>query len=169
MNRSKYYRGQIDKYTWINYGSSYLPSDMNAAYLYAQLEIADKINDARLAVWNRYYAALEPLAASGRIDLPVVPEGCVHNAHMFYIKAGEIEERTALEKYLKENGIWAVFHYIPLHTAPAGLKFGRFHGEDNYTTRESERLLRLPMYYGLTDAQVDYICDTVKRFYGFVG
>lgn len=168
-NRSKYYRGQIDKYTWINYGSSYLPSDMNAAYLYAQLEIADKINDARLAVWNRYYAALEPLAASGRIDLPVVPEGCVHNAHMFYIKAGEIEERTALEKYLKENGIWAVFHYIPLHTAPAGLKFGRFHGEDNYTTRESERLLRLPMYYGLTDAQVDYICDTVKRFYGFVG
>lgn len=168
-NRSKYYRGQIDKYTWINYGSSYLPSDMNAAYLYAQLEIADKINDARLAVWNRYYAALEPLAASGRIDLPVVPEGCVHNAHMFYIKAGEIEERTALEKYLKENGIWAVFHYIPLHTAPAGLKFGRFHGEDNYTTRESERLLRLPMYYGLTDTQVDYICDTVKRFYGFVG
>lgn len=168
-NRSKYYRGQIDKYTWINYGSSYLPSDMNAAYLYAQLEIADKINDARLAVWNRYYAALEPLAASGRIDLPVVPEGCVHNAHMFYIKAGEIEERTALEKYLKENGILAVFHYIPLHTAPAGLKFGRFHGEDHYTTRESERLLRLPMYYGLTDAQVDYICDTVKRFYGFVG
>ena len=164
-NRSKYYRGQVDKYTWINYGSSYLPSDMNAAYLYAQLEIADKINDARLAVWNQYYETLKPLAETGRISLPVVPEGCVHNGHMFYIKTADIEERTRLIDYLKENGIHAVFHYIPLHTAPAGKKFGRFHGEDKYTTRESERLLRLPMYYGLTESQVEYICEHVKKFY----
>lgn len=164
-NRSKYYRGQIDKYTWINYGSSYLPSDMNAAYLYAQLEIAEEINDARLAVWNRYYENLQTLADAGKIDLPVVPEGCVHNGHMFYIKTRDIEERTALIDYLKSNEIHAVFHYIPLHTAPAGLKFGRFHGEDRHTTRESERLLRLPMYYGLELDQVDYICDTVRKFY----
>lgn len=164
-NRSKYFRGQIDKYTWVNYGSSYLPSDMNAAYLYAQLEIADEINDARLACWNRYYENLKPLAEAGKIDLPTIPDGCVHNAHMFYIKAKDIEERTRLIDYLKENGIMAVFHYIPLHTAPAGLKFGRFHGEDRYTTKESERLARLPMYYGLTLEQVDFICDTIKKFY----
>lgn len=164
-NRSKYYRGQIDKYTWINYGSSYLPSDMNAAYLYAQLEIAEEINDARLNIWNRYYENLAPLAEAGKIELPVVPEGCVHNGHMFYLKAKDIEERTALIAYLKDKGIHAVFHYVPLHTAPAGLKFGRFHGEDRYTTRESERLLRLPMYYGLELGQVDYICETLGKFY----
>ena len=164
-NRSKFYRGQIDKYTWVNYGSSYLPSDMNAAYLYAQLEIADEINEARLACWNRYYENLSSLAESGKIDLPVVPEGCVHNAHMFYIKARDIEERTALIDYLSENGVHAVFHYIPLHSAPAGKKFGRFHGEDRYTTKESERLLRLPMFYGLTLEQVDYISGKVKAFY----
>ena len=164
-NRSKYYRGQIDKYTWINYGSSYLPSDMNAAYLYAQLEIAEEINDARLNIWNRYYENLAPLAEAGKIELPVVPEGCVHNGHMFYLKARDIKERTALIAYLKDNGIHAVFHYVPLHTAPAGLKFGRFHGEDRYTTRESERLLRLPMYYGLELGQVDYICETLGKFY----
>lgn len=164
-NRSKFYRGQIDKYTWINYGSSYLPSDMNAAYLYAQLEIAEEINDARLNIWNRYYENLAPLAEAGKIELPVVPEGCVHNGHMFYLKARDIEERTALIAYLKDNGIHAVFHYVPLHTAPAGLKFGRFHGEDRYTTRESERLLRLPMYYGLELGQVEYICETLGKFY----
>ena len=164
-NRSKYYRGQIDKYTWINYGSSYLPSDMNAAYLYAQLEIAEEINDARLTIWNRYYENLAPLAEAGKIELPVVPEGCVHNGHMFYLKARDIKERTALIAYLKDNGIHAVFHYVPLHTAPAGLKFGRFHGEDRYTTRESERLLRLPMYYGLELGQADYICETLGKFY----
>ena len=164
-NRSKYYRGQIDKYTWINFGSSYLPSDMNAAYLYAQLEIADTINEERLACWSRYYENLKPLANQGCIELPVVPEGCVHNAHMFYIKAKDIEERTRLINYLKENGVLSVFHYIPLHTAPAGLKFGRFHGEDKYTTKESERLTRLPMYYGLTLEQVDDICELVKKFY----
>ncbi len=165
-NRSKYYRGQIDKYTWINYGSSYLPSDMNAAYLYAQLEIAEEINDARLTIWKRYCDNLRILAQAGRIELPVVPEGCVHNGHMFYIKTKDIEERTALIDYLKKNEIHAVFHYVPLHTAPAGLKFGRFHGEDRYTTKESERLLRLPMYYGLELEQVDYICEQVKAFYG---
>ncbi len=164
-NRSKYYRGQIDKYTWVNYGSSYLPSDMNAAYLYAQLEIADKINDARIACWNRYYENLMPLAEAGRIELPFVPEGCVHNAHMFYIKAKDIEERTELIGYLKEHEILSVFHYIPLHTAPAGKKFGRFHGEDRYTTKESERLARLPMYYGLTLEQVDSICKVIQDFY----
>ena len=165
-NRSKYFRGQIDKYTWVDYGSSYLPSDMNAAYLYAQLEIADTINDARLACWNRYYENLKPLAEEGKIELPVVPEGCVHNAHMFYIKAADIKERTALIDFLKSRDILSVFHYIPLHNAPAGQKFGRFSGEDRYTTRESERLARLPMYYGLTLEQVDYISDAVEAFYG---
>lgn len=164
-NRSKFYRGQIDKYTWVNFGSSYLPSDMNAAYLYAQLEMAEEINDARLACWERYYENLKPLAKAGYIELPVVPQGCVHNAHMFYIKAKDIEERTELIAYLKDNGVMSVFHYIPLHTAPAGKKFGRFHGEDKYTTKESERLTRLPMFYGLTLEQVDYICEQVKSFY----
>lgn len=165
-NRSKFFRGQIDKYTWVNAGSSYLPSDMNAAYLYAQLEIADEINEARLAVWNRYYERLSDLAGAGRIELPTVPEGCAHNGHMFYIKAKDLEERTALLAYLKERDVYAVFHYIPLHTAPAGLRYGRFHGEDVYTTKESERLARLPMYYGLTREQTDYICDKVEEFYG---
>lgn len=164
-NRSKYYRGQIDKYTWVNFGSSYLPSDMNAAYLYAQLEIADKINEERLKCWDRYYENLTPLMEAGRIELPVIPEGCVHNAHMFYIKTADIEERTKLIKFLGEKDILSVFHYIPLHTAPAGLRFGRFSGEDRYTTKESERLTRLPMYYGLSLEQVDYISDKIKEFY----
>ena len=164
-NRSKFFRGQIDKYTWVNYGSSYLPSDMNAAYLYAQLEIADEINEARLACWNRYYEQLLPLKEAGKIDLPVVPEGCVHNAHMFYIKAKDLEERTALISYLKEHEVQAVFHYIPLHSAPAGQKFGRFHGEDVYTTKESERLARLPLFYGLKEEQVRYIAEQVLNFY----
>lgn len=165
-NRSKFFRGQIDKYTWVNHGSSYLPSDMNAAYLYSQLEIADKINEDRKASWNRYYENLLGLKEAGKIELPTVPEGCVHNAHMFYIKAKDLEERTALIAHLKANDILAVFHYIPLHTAPAGLKFGRFNGADEFTTKESERLARLPMYYGLKPEQVDYICDKVKEFYG---
>lgn len=164
-NRSKFFRGQIDKYTWVNYGSSYLPSDMNAAYLYAQLEMADEINNDRLANWNHYYEGLSKLAEAGKIELPYIPEGCVHNAHMFYIKAKDLEERTRLIAFLKENGILSVFHYIPLHTAPAGQKFGRFHGEDKYTTKESERLARLPMYYGLKEDQVDYIISKIKEFY----
>lgn len=164
-NRSKFFRGQIDKYTWVNYGSSYLPSDMNAAYLYAQLEMAEEINDARLAIWNRYYENLLPLKEAGKIELPVVPEGCVHNAHMFYIKTKDLEERTAFIDFLKGKGVMSVFHYVPLHSAPAGVKYGRFHGEDKYTTKESERLSRLPLYYGLTLEQVDFICEVVKEFY----
>lgn len=164
-NRSKFYRGQIDKYTWVNYGSSYLPSDMNAAYLWAQLELADQINEKRLSLWNHYRELLTPLKEKGYIELPTVPEGCVHNAHMFYIKAKDLEERTRLIDFLKKNEIWSVFHYIPLHTAPAGMKFGEFHGEDRYTTKESERLCRLPMYYSLELDQVDYIVSKVKEFY----
>ena len=164
-NRSKFFRGQIDKYTWVNYGSSYLPSDMNAAYLWAQLEMADEINQHRLDLWKQYYEELLPLQENGLLELPKVPEGCVHNAHMFYIKAKDLEERTALISFLKENGILAVFHYIPLHSAPAGLKYARFHGEDNYTTRESERLCRLPMFYKLTSEEVSYITGKVKEFY----
>lgn len=164
-NRSKYFRGQVDKYTWVNYGSSYLPSDMNAAYLFAQLELADEINDSRKAAWSRYYEGLMPLAEEGKVELPFIPAHCVHNAHMFYIKTADIEERTRLIAFLKENGILAVFHYVPLHTAPAGVKFGRFHGEDRFTTKESERLLRLPMFYGITQEQVAYICSKVKEFY----
>ena len=164
-NRSKFFRGQIDKYTWVNFGSSYLPSELNAAYLWAQLEIADKITDARMARWNQYNTLLKPLADKGLIELPYIPEHCTHNAHMFYIKIKDIDERGKLISYLKENDILAVFHYIPLHTAPAGLKYGRFHGKDNYTTKESERLLRLPMFYTLKEEEVDYICEKVKAFY----
>ncbi len=165
-DRSKYYRGQVDKYRWMNYGSSYLPSDMNAAYLWAQLEMAEEINKARLSRWNQYNELLQPLKERGVIELPTVPKDCVHNAHMYYIKAKDLQERTALIDFLKEeNGIYAVFHYVPLHSAPAGIKFGRFHGEDKYTTAESERLLRLPMYYTLQEGEVDYIVSKVKEFY----
>lgn len=164
-DRSKFLRGQIDKYTWVDYGSSYLPSDMNAAYLYSQLEQADKINDARLSSWDLYYAQLKPLADEGFIELPFVPEGCKHNAHMFYIKVKDIQERTKLISYLKENDISAVFHYIPLHTSPAGLKFGRFSEEDKYTTKESQRLLRLPMYYGLSKEDILNITQVINKFY----
>ncbi len=165
-DRSKYFRGQVDKYRWMNYGSSYLPSDMNAAYLYAQLEMADEINEIRLARWNRYWELLYPLAEAGKIELPFIPKECTHNAHMFYIKTKDLEERRRLIDFLKESGILAVFHYVPLHSAPAGMKFGRFHGEDKYTTKESERLLRLPMFYKLTEEEVDYIAGKVKEFYG---
>lgn len=165
-DRSKYYRGQVDKYRWQNYGSSYLPSDINAAYLYTQFEVADEIDQTRIARWEQYYTLLQPLAAAGKIELPVIPEGCTNNGHMFYIKAKDLEERTRLDKFLKENDILPASHYIPLHSAPAGLKFGRFHGEDRYTTKESERLLRLPMFYQLKETEVDYIAGKVKEFYG---
>lgn len=164
-NRSKFFRGQIDKYTWVNYGSSYLPSELNAAYLWGELEMADEINENRLKSWNHYYQGLQHLAEQGKIELPVVPEGCVHNAHMFYIKAKDLEERTRLISYMKENGVGCVFHYIPLHSAPAGRKFGRFHGEDEYTTKESERLMRLPMYYGLKSEEIDYVIECLEKFY----
>ncbi len=164
-DRAKYFRGQVDKYTWVDLGSSYLPSDMNAAYLWSQLEIAEKINDDRRASWDHYYSRLTPLKESGRIDLPYVPEECVHNAHMFYIKCKDIEERSRLINHLKANDILSVFHYIPLHSAPEGKKIGRFSGTDEYTTKESERLLRLPMFYGLKPDEVDLICDKVMEFY----
>ena len=165
-DRSKYFRGQVDKYRWMNYGSSYLPSEMNAAYLYAQLEVADKINQTRLERWKQYYELLSPLQEAGKIELPVIPEGCVQSGHMFYIKTKDQEERARLIAFMKENDILTVFHYVPLHSAPAGLKFGRFHGEDIYTTKESERLLRLPMFYQLTSKQVELIAGKVKEFYG---
>lgn len=164
-NRSQFFRGQIDKYTWVDYGSSFLPSELNAAYLMAQLDRADEINNARLARWEQYYRLLSPLATEGRIELPVIPKDCVHNAHMFYIKTRDLEERQALIQALREQGILAVFHYIPLHSSPAGKKFGRFHGEDRYTTRESERLLRLPMYYSLTEENVNDVVSVIEEFY----
>ncbi len=164
-NRSQYYRGQIDKYTWVAYGSSFLPSELNAAYLSAQLERAEEINRARLARWQQYYEALTPLAKEGCIELPVIPEGCVHNAHMFYIKTRDMAQRQALIEALRAQGILAVFHYLPLHSSPAGLKFGRFHGEDVYTTKESERLLRLPMYYSLTESDVQDVVAVIEAFY----
>ncbi len=165
-DRSRYFRGQVDKYRWQDFGSSYLPSDMNAAYLYAQLEMADEINSTRIARWNLYQELLLPLKEAGLIELPVVPRECVHNGHMFYIKTKDMEERTRLINFMKENDVLSVFHYVPLHSAPAGIKFGRFCGEDKYTTIESERLLRLPMFYQLTEEQVRYIAGKVKEFYG---
>ena len=163
-DRSKFFRGQIDKYRWIDYGSSYLPSEMNAAYLYAQLEECDKINRKRHQVYDGYHERLEDLEKQGKIQRPVVPEGCVHNAHMYYIKVKDIAVRTRLIAYLRENGIAPAFHYVPLHSSPAGEKFGRFHGKDVYTTKESERLLRLPMFYDLSMDDVDYIAEKIREF-----
>ena len=164
-DRSRFFRGQVDKYTWVNIGSSFLPSDINAAYLMAQLEMADEINENRLQSWARYNEGLQDLAQEGVIELPYIPEECAHNAHMFYIKTKDMEERKALISYLKERDIAAVFHYVPLHSAPAGLRFGRFHGEDRYTTKESERLLRMPMYYNLSESDQQKVIDAVHGFY----
>ena len=164
-NRAKFFRGQIDKYTWVNYGSSYLPSDMNAAYLWAQLENIDTIQDRRLNVWKRYREGLTELADKEYIEFGVIPKECSNNAHMFYIKVKDLDTRTDLLKYLKENGIMAVFHYVPLHSAPAGRKFGRFNGEDRFTTKESERLIRLPLFYSITEEEVDFIIEIVKEFF----
>ena len=164
-NRAKFFRGQIDKYTWVNYGSSYLPSDMNAAYLWAQLENIDIIQKKRLSVWNRYKEGLSELEKKEYIEFGVIPDECTNNAHMFYIKVSDLETRTDLISYLKEKGIMAVFHYVPLHSAPAGRKFGRFNGEDRYTTKESERLMRLPLFYSITEEEVEYIIDTLKAYF----
>ena len=166
-NRSKFFRGQIDKYTWVDYGSSYLPSDLNAAYLYAQLEAADQINDKRREIFDYYYEHLMPLKEQGLIELPFVPDYAEHNAHMFYLKLKDLDTRTEFIRYMKEQGVHTVFHYIPLHTAAAGKRFGRFHGEDRYTTKESERLVRLPMFYNLDMEQVRYVTDIVLKFQGF--
>lgn len=164
-NRSKFFRGEIDKYTWIDAGSSYLPSELNAAYLYAQLEKADEIYEDRMRIWNTYYDELKELENRELIKLPVIPEECKHNAHIFYIKAKDLEERTALINYFKNNDISAVFHYIPLHSAPAGRKYGRFSGKDRYTTKESEKLIRLPIFYGVEDKQISKVIEVMNMFY----
>ena len=164
-NRSQFYRGQVDKYSWVEMGSSYLPSDLNAAFLWAQLERADDINNARLDSWNQYYRGLKHLEEAGYITLPYIPEECEHNAHMFYLKTSDLSERTALIDYLVKHGAYAVFHYVPLHSAKAGKRYGIFRGEDRYTTKESDRLLRLPMYYGLKQDEVAYIVELIENFY----
>ncbi|MEG0072404.1 MAG: dTDP-4-amino-4,6-dideoxygalactose transaminase [Raoultibacter sp.] len=164
-NRSKFFRGQVDKYTWIDSGSSYLPSDLNAAYLWSQLEVADHINEERLRIWNRYYAAFAPLAASGLLALPVVPAACIHNAHMFYVKCADLAARTAFIAFLKARGVYSVFHYVPLHSSPAGLKFGRFAGEDRFTTADSDRLVRLPLYFGLAESDQAAVIEAVFAFF----
>jgi len=164
-NRSQFFRGIVDKYTWVDIGSSYLMNDVSAAYLWGQLEIAEEINEFRLRMWNRYYNGLLALQENGTIDLPNIPEHCDHNAHMFYIKAKNLEERTKLLAFLKENGIFAVFHYVPLHSSPAGQKYGRFHGTDKFTTKESERLIRLPLFYGIKDEEIDYTTSKIYEFY----
>ncbi|MCS3604845.1 dTDP-4-amino-4,6-dideoxygalactose transaminase [Buttiauxella sp. BIGb0471] len=164
-NRSQFFRGQVDKYTWRDIGSSYLMADLQAAYLWAQLEAAEKINQQRLKLWHDYYDALAPLAKTGRIELPSIPKDCVQNAHMFYIKLRDIDDRSALIAYLKEAEIMAVFHYIPLHDCPAGEKFGYFHGEDRFTSKESERLLRLPLFYNLSPANQRTVINTLLSFF----
>jgi len=166
-NRSKFFRGQIDKYTWVGYGSSYLPSELNVAYLYAQLMQFNEIQDKRLAIWNYYNKALKPLADAGYIEQPYVPDYAQHNAHMYYIKTKDLQTRTDLIKYMKEKGALCVFHYIPLHTSEAGQRFGRFSGEDVYTTRESERLMRLPLFYNLKEEDMKYVADCILNYPGF--
>ena len=164
-NRSRFLRGQVDKYTWVDYGSSYLPSDINAAYLWGELEVADEINNDRLGSWSRYRDAFEPLSLAGKLGVPVVLSECKHNAHMFYVKLRDLDQRTSFISFLRENGVASAFHYVPLHSAPAGEKFGRFNGKDEYTTSESERLVRLPMYYGLNDRDQQRVIDIVKAFF----
>ena len=164
-NRAKFFRGQVDKYTWVDFGDSYLPSELNAAYLWAQLQYADLINKNRLKTWHMYFNYLKELNDLGYIELPAIPKCCEHNAHMFYLKCKDLDERTRLIAYLKEKEIMAVFHYIPLHSAPAGRKYGRFHGEDIYTTKESERLVRLPLYYNMDMEDTKKVIAAVKEFY----
>ena len=163
-NRSQFYRGQVAKYNWVDFGDSYLQSDLNAAYLWAQLEKADEINDNRLATWQAYRNALIPYADAGKIVLPTVPDGCVHNAHMFYIKFADLETRQKYISFMKENDILCVFHYVPLHSAPAGLKFGRFHGTDEHTSADSDRLVRLPLYYNIAPADLEKVIQKTKEF-----
>lgn len=164
-NRAKFFRGQVDKYTWVDFGDSYLPSELNAAYLWAQLQKADDINNNRLATWNSYYNAFKPLADKGLIDIPVIPENCKHNAHMFYIKCKDLKERSEFIKSMKEQGVQCTFHYIPLHSAPAGIKFGRFDGQDEVTTKESERLVRLPMYYQLSEEDLNKTINCILNYF----
>lgn len=164
-NRKKFFRGEIDKYSWVDIGSSYLPSDILAAFLYAQMEKMAEINKQRKISWNHYYDGLKPLADEKLIELPVVPCECEHNAHMFYIKTNDLQERSSLIEFLKENGVCGLFHYVPLHSSKAGLSYGRFSGEDRNTTRESERLLRLPLYFELSASQIEYIINLIFDYY----
>ena len=164
-NRALFFRDQVDKYTWVDFGGSYLQSDLNAAYLWAQLEMAEEINENRLATWNLYYEAFKPLQERGLIELPIIPDGCVHNAHMFYIKTKNLDIRQEFIKFMKENGITCVFHYVPLHSAPAGIKFGRFFGEDQCTTNHSERLVRLPMYFNIAETDLQKVIDKTFEFF----
>lgn len=164
-NRSQFFRGQVAKYNWVDFGDSYLQSDLNAAYLWAQLEVADDINDDRLTSWNNYYQAFSFLEDKGIIELPTIPEGCTHNAHMFYLKCKDLKTRQEYIKFMKENDILCVFHYVPLHSAPAGQKFGRFSGTDKHTTADSDRLVRLPMYYHLTKEDQQKVIDKTLEFF----
>jgi len=164
-NRSRFFRGEVDKYSWVDVGSSYLLSDLNAAYLFAQLEASEDIVRDRLSVWNRYRSELSDLAALERLELPRIPRNCEHNAHLFYVKTRDLRERTELIGYLRERGVYAVFHYVPLHSSEAGRRMGRFVGEDRYTTRESERLLRLPLYYRMEEADVSRVIEAIDSFY----
>ncbi|MCL2525481.1 MAG: dTDP-4-amino-4,6-dideoxygalactose transaminase [Coriobacteriia bacterium] len=163
-DRSQFLRGQVDKYTWVDIGSSYLPSDLNAALLCAQLIDAEKINQNRLESWKSYYEQLKPLSDACFLEMPTIPAECEHNAHMFYIKVRDIGVRSLLISWLKKRGILAVFHYVPLHSAPAGRLLGRFHGVDVHTTRESERILRLPLFYGLSIEDISKVCDAIMSF-----
>jgi dTDP-4-amino-4,6-dideoxygalactose transaminase len=165
-NRSQFFRGMVDKYSWVDIGSSYLPSELQSAYLWGQLEMAEAINADRLASWLAYRDKLSPLAAAGVIELPVISQTCQHNAHMFYVKVKDLEERTELLAQCKQDDIGAVFHYVPLHSAPAGLKYGRFSGRDIHTTSQSERLIRLPLYYGITGAEIDTVCGKIAEWSG---
>lgn len=165
-NRSKFYRGQVDKYTWVDFGDSYLPSEINAAYLWAQLEKADEINNNRMETWNFYNDSLKPLRDAGLIELPTIPDYAEHNAHMYYIKLKDLENRSDFLQFMRDREIGCVFHYVPLHSAPAGRKFGRFHGEDTYTTVESDRLVRLPMYYGITEEDKETVISSIKEYFG---
>lgn len=164
-NRSQFFRGQVAKYNWVDFGDSYLQSDLNAAYLWAQLQAADEINDNRLSCWQKYWDAFQPLAEEGIAELPTIPADCMHNAHMFYIKCKDLETRQAYIRYMREQDILCVFHYVPLHSAPAGLRFGRFHGEDVYTTAESDRLVRLPLYYHLDPADQEKVIACTLHFF----
>lgn len=165
-NRSQFFRGQVAKYNWVDFGDSYLQSDLNAAYLWAQLEVADEINKNRIDTWNRYYKSFKELEAKGIVQLPYIPQNCVHNAHMFYIKTKDLNTRQQYINFMKKNDILCVFHYVPLHSAPAGLKFGRFEGIDKNTTSCSDRLVRLPMYYNLSKTDQDKVIKKTQDFFG---
>lgn len=164
-NRSQFFRGQVAKYNWVDFGDSYLQSDLNAAYLWAQLQEADRINDNRLDTWNAYWNAFVDLEKAGIVELPTVPEGCIHNAHMFYIKCKDLDTRQRYIQYMKDNDILCVFHYVPLHSAPAGIKYGRFDGNDEHTTADSDRLVRLPLYYNIAADDLKKVIDKTKEFF----